>query len=44
VLGHHARSVAQEHYSYQAWLPRWEEAVGITQNANGRPDDVETCP
>jgi glycosyltransferase involved in cell wall biosynthesis len=29
TLGRQARDVVQLHYSYDAWLPRWKEAVGI---------------
>jgi glycosyltransferase involved in cell wall biosynthesis len=29
TLGRRAREVTQLHYSYDAWLPRWKEAVGI---------------
>ena len=29
TLGRQARQAAQLHYSYDAWLPRWKEAVGI---------------
>jgi glycosyltransferase involved in cell wall biosynthesis len=29
ALGRHARDWTQRHYSYDAWLPRWKEAVGI---------------
>jgi glycosyltransferase involved in cell wall biosynthesis len=29
ALGRCAREVVQAHYSYDAWLPRWKEAVGI---------------
>jgi glycosyltransferase involved in cell wall biosynthesis len=28
-LGLHARAVVERHYSYHAWLPQWEEAVGL---------------
>jgi glycosyltransferase involved in cell wall biosynthesis len=28
-LGRHARAVAQREFSYDAWLPRWKQAVGI---------------
>lgn len=30
TLGRRARELVQLHYSYDAWLPRWKEAVGIT--------------
>jgi glycosyltransferase involved in cell wall biosynthesis len=29
ALGGRAREVIRAHYSYDAWLPRWKEAVGI---------------
>lgn len=32
-LGRHAREVVQLRYSYDAWLPRWKEAVGIADPA-----------
>jgi hypothetical protein len=30
-LGSQARKVAELHYSYDAWLPDWEEAVGLRE-------------
>lgn len=33
-LGRHAREVTELHYSYDAWLPRWKEAVGIADSAD----------
>jgi glycosyltransferase involved in cell wall biosynthesis len=32
-LGQRSRSMVQEHYSYAAWLDRWERAVGIEVSA-----------
>jgi glycosyltransferase involved in cell wall biosynthesis len=29
ALGRHARAVVQREFSYDAWLPRWKQAVGI---------------
>lgn len=36
-LGRRAREVAQLHYSYDVWLSRWEEAVGIADVSNTPP-------
>lgn len=36
-LGGRAREVAQQHYSYDAWLSRWEESVGIGTSSGGPP-------
>jgi len=29
AMGLHVRDVVERHYSYSAWLTRWEEAVGV---------------
>jgi glycosyltransferase involved in cell wall biosynthesis len=29
ALGQNAREVTERHYSFDAWLPRWREAVGL---------------
>lgn len=29
AMGRHAREVSFEHYSFDAWLPKWRSAVGI---------------
>lgn len=29
ALGRHARDVVERHYSYDVWLPRWKQAVGL---------------
>jgi glycosyltransferase involved in cell wall biosynthesis len=34
TLGRRAREVTQLHYSYDAWLARWEEAVGIADSSH----------
>jgi glycosyltransferase involved in cell wall biosynthesis len=34
TLGRRAREMTQLHYSYDAWLPRWKEAVGITDSSD----------
>ncbi|MDP9332155.1 MAG: glycosyltransferase [Actinomycetota bacterium] len=36
ALGRHVRDVAERHYSYNAWLSRWEEAVGVGSRAQKR--------
>jgi glycosyltransferase involved in cell wall biosynthesis len=33
TLGRRARDVASRHYSYDAWLPRWKEAIGIAADS-----------
>jgi glycosyltransferase involved in cell wall biosynthesis len=38
ALGRRAREVTQLHYSYDAWLPRWKEAVGIAGLHTGLDD------
>jgi glycosyltransferase involved in cell wall biosynthesis len=35
ALAHHARDVVVREYSFDAWLPRWCEAVRLTSNACG---------
>jgi glycosyltransferase involved in cell wall biosynthesis len=37
ALGRRARQKTETHFSYAAWLPRWEQAVGLTEPAT-RPD------
>jgi glycosyltransferase involved in cell wall biosynthesis len=37
AMGRRARAVTQHHYSYDSWLSRWEQAVGI---AGARPDTL----
>jgi glycosyltransferase involved in cell wall biosynthesis len=32
ALGRRAREVTQERYSYDAWLPQWTQAVGLTDS------------
>jgi glycosyltransferase involved in cell wall biosynthesis len=34
-LGRSAREVVQSHYSYDAWLPAWKQAVGIANSPEG---------
>lgn len=34
TLGLRAREVTRLHYSYDAWLPRWKEAVGIGDSSD----------
>jgi glycosyltransferase involved in cell wall biosynthesis len=34
TLGRRAREMTQLHYSYDAWLPRWKEAVGIADSSD----------
>ena len=34
ALGRHARAVVQREFSYDAWLPRWKQAVGIADSQN----------
>jgi glycosyltransferase involved in cell wall biosynthesis len=36
-LGRSARDATKRHYSYDAWLSRWEEAVGIAGDSNRTP-------
>jgi glycosyltransferase involved in cell wall biosynthesis len=36
ALGHHVRDVAERHYSYNAWLSCWEEAIGVGPRARKR--------
>jgi glycosyltransferase involved in cell wall biosynthesis len=36
-LGRDARDVVQRLYSYEAWLPRWEQAVGIADLVEAGP-------
>jgi glycosyltransferase involved in cell wall biosynthesis len=31
AAGHKARQVARQHYSFDAWLPSWREAVGLPE-------------
>lgn len=33
ALGRHVRDVAERRYSYDAWLGRWEDAVGVAAGA-----------
>jgi glycosyltransferase involved in cell wall biosynthesis len=35
-LGSHVRTVAEAHYSYDAWLCRWKKAVGIAADSEER--------
>jgi glycosyltransferase involved in cell wall biosynthesis len=35
TLGRRAREMTQLHYSYDAWLGRWKEAVGIADSMDG---------
>ncbi len=41
ALGRRARDVVERHYSYDAWLSRWEEAVGIADGTTSAPRLVE---
>lgn len=34
TLGRRAREATQLHYSYDSWLPRWKEAVGIADSSD----------
>jgi glycosyltransferase involved in cell wall biosynthesis len=36
-LGRRARDATKRDYSYDAWLSRWEEAVGLAAGSNGTP-------
>ena len=31
ALGRAAREATRAHYSYDAWLPRWRQAVGVDE-------------
>jgi glycosyltransferase involved in cell wall biosynthesis len=32
--GRHARELTQRRYSYDAWLPKWQQAVGLTRSSD----------
>jgi glycosyltransferase involved in cell wall biosynthesis len=34
TLGRRALEMTQRHYSYDAWLPRWKEAIGIADSSD----------
>src|SRR5207245_8746750 len=41
-LGRRAREVTVQHYSYDAWLSRWEAAVGMADSSNAAWSARET--
>jgi glycosyltransferase involved in cell wall biosynthesis len=43
-LGRRARAVTQRHYSYDAWLFRWQQAVGIADSASAEREAANAAP
>jgi hypothetical protein len=44
TLGRQAREATQERYSYDAWLSRWKEAVGIDNGVASQPEaSADVC-